>query len=328
MGKRKLKKQGAPSRESVAPGTEQLLASYSERSQFFAREIGNYKNRLDRWLETLRGKTLDDNKWVNRSRWGIVEAAYNQIKQSRTVPHMVFVHPELVQQHPELLDYYCLLACLPQKGLNQLVRGIKRADLRMERQICILNQLLSAMVLDPFSYSDMTILSFIMAQAGTEIQGAWVNRIGVKAADEVWRIIVDYARQKSFLSKSRNKTTYTLINDVALRRGSEPDIEIQKGVELIAVIEIKGSLDPAGAQTRYGEAKKSFEKALKKNPRCETIYIANCLTDAVKSLIKSDGQVRKTFELMRLLNDRAYREDFLRELFHHICRVAALRKER
>ncbi len=81
-------------------------------------------------------------------------------------------------------------------------------------------------------------------------------------------------------------------------------------------IEIKGSLDVAGAQTRYGEAKKTFAKQLALNPRCHTIYLASCFTDAVIRQIKADGHVRDWFNLTSILYDAAERKHFLQQLFY------------
>jgi hypothetical protein len=86
-------------------------------------------------------------------------------------------------------------------------------------------------------------------------------------------------------------------------------------------IEIKGSMDKAGAQSRYGEAKKSFAKALAANPRCETIYLASCYTQAVMKQIEADGQVRRTFNLVDILDDEAKRQSFLDEIFKYLVRI-------
>ena len=80
-------------------------------------------------------------------------------------------------------------------------------------------------------------------------------------------------------------------------------------------------MDKAGAQTRYGEAKKSFGKALSVNPRCETIYLASCFTEAVLKQIETDGQVRKTYNLVDLLEAPTKRRKFLEELFRFLIRV-------
>jgi len=93
------------------------------------------------------------------------------------------------------------------------------------------------------------------------------------------------------------------------------------GVKQIA-IEIKGSLDTAGAQTRYGEAKKSFAKQLQENPRCHTVYLASCFTDAVIRQIRSDGQVREWFNLTSILYDEEERRRFLQRVFHIVSTPA------
>jgi hypothetical protein len=38
-----------------------------------------------------------------------------------------FAHPEVVAKNPNLLKYYCLLACLPAKGLAQIRAFAKRS---------------------------------------------------------------------------------------------------------------------------------------------------------------------------------------------------------
>jgi hypothetical protein len=108
-----------------------------------------------------------------------------------------------------------------------------------------------------------------------------------------------------------------LRNGWSITFAAEPDVAFfdPNGVKQIA-IEIKGSLDVAGAQTRYGEAKKSFAKQLAQNPRCHTIYLASCFTDAVINQIRADGQVRDWFNLTSILYDGNEKEAFLKKLFH------------
>lgn len=102
----------------------------------------------------------------------------------------------------------------------------------------------------------------------------------------------------------------------------EPDVAIRdKKNTLRVAIEIKGSMDKAGAQTRYGEAKKSFGKALKEHGQCETIYLASCFTEAVNEQIKADAQVRKVFNLIEIMDEADKREEFLKEIFVHQIRI-------
>lgn len=80
-------------------------------------------------------------------------------------------------------------------------------------------------------------------------------------------------------------------------------------------------MDKAGAQTRYGEAKKSFGKALIENPRCETIYLASCFTKSLLDQVKQDGQVRKIFNLIDIMQDEKKKYEFLEELFKYQIRL-------
>jgi hypothetical protein len=154
------------------------------------------------------------------------------------------------------------------------------------------------------------------AEIGTELQGTWANQIGKGAARKVEEILARYITEKE-LGRSAGKGRFNLKNGWSVRFGSEPDISFvdAKGVERIAV-EIKGSLDKAGAQTRYGETKKSFSKVLAKNPRCHTVYLASCFTDSVMAQIEADGQVRDVSNLTAIIYDPAEQAKFLQKLFH------------
>jgi hypothetical protein len=86
-------------------------------------------------------------------------------------------------------------------------------------------------------------------------------------------------------------------------------------------IEIKGSMDKAGAQTRLGEAKKSFAKAKSEDAHCLTIYLASCFTEAVLSQLKTDREIDMHFNLIDILSDEKKKQKFLKELFHYQIRI-------
>jgi hypothetical protein len=103
--------------------------------------------------------------------------------------------------------------------------------------------------------------------------------------------------------------------------GSEPDVECRNNKnELICVIEIKGSADKAGAQTRLGETKKSFTKAKLENPRCVTIFLPSILTSAVEKQLQTERDIDKVFNLLAILKDQVKQKEFLTELFKFILR--------
>jgi len=144
----------------------------------------------------------------------------------------------------------------------------------------------------------------------------WANTIGQGASRAVERVIGEYVENEGIGRESGGRK-FELDNGWRIQFAAEPDVAFfdQRGVKRIAV-EIKGSLDLAGAQTRYGEAKKSFAKQLAENPRCHTVYLASCFTDAVIRQIRADGQVREWFNLTSILYDIEERDRFLNRIFH------------
>jgi hypothetical protein len=158
----------------------------------------------------------------------------------------------------------------------------------------------------------------ILAEIGAQLQGRWVNLIGQGAARAVQKMIVGYVHKQE-LGRAAGPNQINLNNGWKVLFGPEPDVAFldADGVKRIAV-EIKGSLDVAGAQTRYGEALKSLRKQLAENPRCQTIYLASCFTDAVIDQIWADGQVREWYNLTGILADDREGDRFLRRLFHTV----------
>lgn len=141
------------------------------------------------------------------------------------------------------------------------------------------------------------------------------------------RILVDFAKAHQLFNKSDTLLALEKENRIVLKSGttitfgSEPDVECrdQKG-NLICVIEIKGSADKAGAQTRLGETKKSFTKAKLENLRCVTIFLPSILTKAVQKQLQTEREIDKVFNLLDIFKDEIQRAEFLEELFKFILR--------
>ena len=114
---------------------------------------------------------------------------------------------------------------------------------------------------------------------------------------------------------------FLLKSDVAMRFGSDPDVSFSRKDQLIAVLEIKGGIDPAGALERYGAAKKTFEHALEIAPRCETFFLTAVETKEVARRLEADRLVRHVFNIIKLADDPKYRETFFDELFNHALRL-------
>ena len=103
--------------------------------------------------------------------------------------------------------------------------------------------------------------------------------------------------------------------------GSEPDVSFMKDDKMLAVIEVKGGIDPAGALERYGAATKSFHHSIESGTQCRNFFLAAVFTSELKRRIRKDRLVEKTFDVIEILNDHKERETFFMELFHHALRL-------
>ena len=141
------------------------------------------------------------------------------------------------------------------------------------------------------------------AEAGSEWQGTWVNNIGKASALELERIIIEFANRNGLVAVSEgidptpDESVVVLKSGTMIVFGSEPDVEFRNArKELVCVIEIKGSADKAGAQTRLGETKKSFTKAKQENPRCHKILLPSITTSAVKNQLAAERDIDQVFD--------------------------------
>jgi len=241
------------------------------------------------------------------------------------VPSEVFAHPEVLAASPELEAYYRLLACLPNKGLAQISSRAEKGD--RAARCKLLNGILSSLLGTAARATRESLLNTVFAEAGTEWQGTWVNSIGLQAAHAVEQILSNFAAERNLLDTAATAKLIEKVNGIVLKSGtvlrfaSEPDVECRgKDKKLICVIEIKGSADKAGAQTRLGETKKSFTKAKLENPRCHTIFLPSVLTDAVRAQLRTEREIDQVFNLLEILNDDRKREEFLKEVFKYRLR--------
>ena len=319
-----------------SPLTDALLKSYIARAKLFYSVL--HRRSIPNLFARVRQLPTNALTW-NLSGLGILEQAFSFVKKASIDPAHIFCHPAILDQDAELLEYYRNLAALSHKGLSQILSGrlpkSRRGDKSERYQIIarILNRIISSVIIDVEGFSLSLAQSTILSEIGTEIQGIWVNMIGKGAAKAVEGIIHDYAQAEGFISstekkevsvsgKKRKQIHLVLTNDWRIVFSAEPDVAIRdpKG-RLQVAIEIKGSMDKAGAQTRLGETKKSFAKAKSENAHCSTIYLASCFTDAVHSQLKTEREIDLHFDLIEILADEAKKSQFLKELFHYQIRI-------
>jgi len=295
-----------------------LYSSYTARAILFYREV--LQHQPDTLVCRIRELDASQVHWETE-KLNIQQEALRALDRLKIPYHHIFAHPQLLSDKPDLIDYYRNISAVSKKGLAQLLAGVEKLH-RLELACKILNGIMSRILLSQKCFTFQLAQNVMIAEIGSELQGKWVNIVGAGAARTVKDMILAYAQERGYLKQPSRKDQITLKNGYKIVFASEPDVEIRdESGKLQCVIEIKGSMDKAGAQTRYGEAKKSFTKALRENPKCETIYLASCFTDAVRKQIASNGQVRKSFSLPDILTDEGEKQKFLSEIFKYIIRI-------
>ncbi len=313
-----------------------LLKSYVARAKLFYSTLK--RKNISKLSLRIEDCTIKEILW-NVKKIGISDKAFSIIKKASIGPEQIFCHPEILNKCPDLVEYYRNLAALSQKGFNQILSGrlskLSKGDNKERYQLIAetLNKVISSVITDIDNFTLELAKEAVIAEIGTEIQGTWVNIIGKGAAKAVEEIIYDYAHKKGYITLTEEKDIkvkgekqkqihLVLNNGWRIIFANEPDVAIRDSKDKLKVsIEIKGSMDKAGAQTRLGEAKKSFAKAKSENAHCLTIYLASCFTAAVLSQLKTDREIDTHFNLIDILADERRKQEFLKELFHYQIRI-------
>jgi len=301
-----------------------LIEAYAARAGIFHRGVTN--SRMREMYATIDAVDASSLHW-DAHELHITQKAMQSLRNKAIPLHTVFVHPDILQADPRFIAYYRNLVAVSQKGMQQIglptVRFEKAAPRPMPPDTArslarTLNSILSRLIEAEPDFQLMHGRDVVFAEIGTQLQGTWVNMIGQGAAKKVEEILQTYIKREN-RGVYHGRGRFELTNGWKITFAAEPDIEFtdSDGIVQIAV-EIKGSLDVNGAQTRYGEAKKSFAKSLAKNPRCHTVYLASCFTESVEKQIKADGQVRETYNLTSIVRDPEQQERFLKRLFHFV----------
>ncbi len=323
---------------------EAMQADYLLRSTFFYRKIHEL-GFLEFVQEVEKLAVIAETyNWDERGNWGISFSSWEYITQSNLKPVSVFAHPRVLIEQPRLIAYYRSVAALSQKAVKNMTLGSLEAYEKSQNKkslpypealklASLINTHVSAIIdssVLTFSQQDIQVLLY--ASAGSQINGAWLNTIGVEAEMVIRRLIIThFAKQDKiigFLDKNGTFATalkdeevfdriasfrgFRLSDQTSVLFGSDPDISLLgKNGQTLAALEVKGGKDPAGALERYGAAKKSFEEALRQNPQVKTFFIASCITDEVKHRLDNDQVFQYTFDLTELLASEKTRTQFL-----------------
>jgi len=170
----------------------------------------------------------------------------------------------------------------------------------------------------------------IIATLGITIDGVMRNKVGEIAEERIRVMLVQWLTAKKLILHPTLEgpieghslpKQFVLTNGIIMEFSSEPDVSFEKEEKLLAIIEIKGGIDPAGALERYGAARKSFEHAIQQSPKCKAFYLGGVFTPELDKRMNADRFVEHRFSIIDILQDEASREEFLTELFHHTLRV-------
>jgi hypothetical protein len=328
---------------------EALQIDYRLRSTFFYRKL--YELGFNSFLDEINKLIeLSDNfSWETRSNWGISETAWSLLEQSNIPKIAVFAHPRVLQEQPKLSGYYRSVAVLPQKAAKKLafssIDSIEegKGTLSHDRALilCQLYNSHSSLIIESTNeYSQNDLQALMYASAGAQINGSWLNRIGEEAELLTRRILVRSLLEEKHIvaailkdGSSRLDTEYLedLVDKVNLLSGvrlnnqtsilfsSEPDLSLlNSSGEAVAVIEIKGGKDTAGALERYGAAKKSFEEAKRINSNVVTILLASCITDEVHRRLKNDSTINYIYDLTQIVTNEETRYHFASDVLRLI----------
>ena len=316
---------------------EAQQASYTERSRFLLRKLR--ESGFQEWIKRVNVLEPGDYDWLNLEEFGISQRAWEYVEDRGNSACRVFCHPAILINDPPLIGYYRGIAGLSAKGMQSLAFSTVNIEAgrsplpkeKAEKAARVLNQITSAIIESDAEYSVADAILLLHTTVGISIDGSWRNAIGVQAAKQVKRMIVEHFANKgeiiAFLAKDGQELSkpvptdidkiggFVLTNGYTVLFGSEPDARtVSPAGKVTGVIEIKGGLDPAGALERYGAAKKSFDEALDQDKATRTMYLAACITPTLFERINRDKAVHTVFNLTNVLLEEEERRKFLSEM--------------
>jgi hypothetical protein len=275
---------------------------------------------------------------------GIDSNAWAYVNGKGYNPKLVFCHPDIVLAHPTTSLYYRGLTGLSVKAAKDYIGAIENLESgslrarfpasKASTMARVYNSYISAIINGSLDWSIEDGLRTIVATMGITIDGSMRNKVGEIAEDRVRSLIFEWIiRQRLLIVPSLEEALLlteppiecTLANDIVMRFSSEPDISFFKKIgsseDLIAIIEIKGGIDPAGALERYGAATKSFQHALATSSRCKNFFLSAVFTPELNRRIQNDRLVEKSFNLIEVIEDPLSRDQFFKEVFHYTLRM-------
>ncbi|MCF8301995.1 MAG: XcyI family restriction endonuclease [Bacteroidales bacterium] len=278
-------------------------------------------------------------KWQPLSNLLIENDVWDYVVKTRQYePKYVFCHPDIIIADKSTSLYYRGLCGLSMKAakdyfgaIEKIESGNKQARLGKEKALRIAriyNMFICSIIKGSYKWTLENGKRTLIATLGITLDGIMRNRVGALAEERIRTMVFEWLIEKGLIMDEITEidsNEFELKDDIIMRFSSEPDIYFTRksgsGEELLALIEIKGGIDPAGALERYGAATKSFQQALKENPRCKNFFLTAVFTQELLSRIKGDRLVEKYYDIVKILEDPKVKDDFFDELFHYTLRL-------
>src|SRR5665213_3011880 len=244
------------------------------------------------------------NLMIDKETWDYVTI------NSKYDPKFVFCHPDILSEKPITSLYYRGLTGLSIKAAKEYIGSIESFEAGRNRKVIgidkavkmyrVYNTFICSIIKGSTGWTLENGKRTIIATLGITLDGVMRNKVGTIAEERVrtliyeWlkkqTLIVDPISDDSMLSDNLPKLS-RLVDGTIMRFSSEPDIffskETTNGEELLAVVEIKGGIDPAGALERYGAATKSFQHSLQTNQKCKNFFLSAVYTPELQKRIQN-----------------------------------------
>jgi len=264
-------------------------------------------------LECVKGEKL---RW-NLKKLDISPKAWRKIIHRGIKPIRIFSHPDVLKVNSRRVGYYRTLAMVSQKSMqkvglaiNNYEAGRKKLDYNTALKISKhLNKIISILIEHDEKIDAREFNLWRGMAAGSQAQGSWQNEKGDRTEVIIKGLIERRLREKGLIiketSRGKNKKL-TLKDNRKLIMASEPDIGIYENNKIQAAVEIKGGIDPAGAQERFGAALKSLGNIKQKNSKAVTVLIMRkiSLTSEVeRNIERNKATINKFFTIEDIIEN-------------------------
>ena len=270
-------------------------------------------------IENVRGENL---QWKLK-KLGISKTAWDKAIHRAIKPVLIFAHPQIITSITGAVAYYRMLSMVSQKSMNRIGLSTtsyegKHSTLDYKNALIIskhLNRIISQLVETDDQIDAREFDIWRGMAAGSQAQGSWQNIKGDKIQIIVKSILQRRLREKRLVTQETGDgLNITLKDGRNVIFADEPDVGFYRKERIIAAIEIKGGIDPAGVLERVGAAIKSLRRAKEENPGSATVLILQgiSLTDQAKRDLETNKQaVNYWFTIEELLTKDKREEVFI-----------------